>query len=314
MEGLAKVRQRGGHMPHRIAVFRRGGAMFSNLWSVTGFLALAEAEGWHPLIDFQSEKPMNYWESSATRNGWTDYFVQVSELDLNDVLASGKFEIFSERPGVFPISEYSQDPRYREFFVTRIHLNEEMAAYVSEWLKMLAASGTVLGVHFRGTDMKVAKSHWAPPTQFQMLNTIDRALETGDFAHIFVATEDDGNLQAIRKRFGKMVFTSDSFRTRETRKLSRMESPVLQWRYLLGKQVIRDTWLLGHCDGLVSGHSNVSEHAQVLAGGRYRVNFQIRRPRVDVVGSQAWMIRATNFAREYSTSRFLGPDFRVLER
>ena len=301
-------------MSHRIVIFRRDGAMFSNLWSVTGFLAHAKAEGWHPLVDFQSEKPMNYWESSVPRNGWTDYFHQVSELDLDDVLESGNFEVFSERPTAFPVLEYSQDPAYRELFVSQIHLNEEMTSYVSEWLEMLSTSGSVLGVHFRGTDMRVAKSHLAPPTTFQMLRTIDRALETCHFSHIFVATEDDGNLRALRKRFGKMILTSDSFRTRQSRKLSRMESPVLQWRYILGKQVIRDTWLLAHCDGLVSGHSNVSEHAQVLSGERYRVNFQIRRPRVDAVGSKPWVIRASNFAREISTSRYLGPDFKVLAR
>lgn len=301
-------------MAHRIAVFRRGGAMFSNLWSVTGFLAWAESEGWNPLVDFQTEKPMNYWESTLPRNGWTDYFAQVSNLALDEVLDSGNFTIYSERPTTFPIAEYSQDPNYRRLFVERIHLNDEMSAYVSQWLEMLSQSGPVLGVHFRGSDMKVAKSHWAPPTKFQMLRTIDEALEASNFTHILAATEDEGNLQALRKRYGRAILTTDSFRTKETRKLSRMDSPILQWRFLLGKQVIRDTWLLAHCDGLVSGHSNVSEHAQVLAGVRYRVNFQIRRPRVDILGSNPWIIRATNALREYTTSRFSGPDFKVIVR
>lgn len=288
--------------------------MFSNLWSVTGFLAHAEIEGWEPLVDFQTEKPMNYFESHRPRNGWTDYFAQVSSLSLDAVLESGNYTVFPGRPTVFPVAEYSQDAKYCTLFRERIHLNEELSAYVAGWLKILSTHSNVLGVHFRGTDMKIAKSHSAPPTKFQILKLVDRALEVGNFSYIFAATEDSSNLQALQRRYGKAVITTDSFRTGESRKLSRMDSPILQWKYLLGKQVIRDTWLLAHCDGLVSGHSNVSEHAQVLAGDRYRVNFQIRRPRVDLWGSSKSMITATNLLRNATISRLQGPDFRILER
>lgn len=288
--------------------------MFSNLWSVTGFLAWADTNGFQPLIDFQTSKPMNSWDSGAPRNAWTDYFEQTSPLVLDEVLEAGEFVVFSERPTAFPIADYSQSKDYREMFLSRIRLNSAMRGYVDDWLQMLSQHSNVLGVHFRGTDMKVAKSHWAPPTKFQMLRTIDRALEASTFETIFVATEDEGNLSALRRRYGSMVATSDSFRTRENRKLSRMDSPVMQWRYLLGKQVIRDTWLLGHCDGLVSGHSNVSEHAQVIAGNAYKVNLQIRRPRVDILGSKAWQIHLTNLVREVSTSRVRGIDFQTFSR
>jgi hypothetical protein len=44
------------------------------------------------------------------------------------------------------------------------------------------------------------------------------------------------------------------------------------------------------------------------------VNLQIRRPRVDLLGSAPWMIRFTNLARELTTARISGVDFRVVER
>ena len=298
----------------RVVLFRRGGAMFSNLWSVTGFLEWAESSGVEPLIDFQTEKPMNYWECTEPRNGWTDYFEQTSPLSLDDVLSSQSYEVFTSRPRGFPTGDYSQSPGYAELFLSRIHLNALMDEYVDQWLAMLRQCSKPLGVHFRGTDMRVAKSHWAPPTGYQMLRTVDLALDTHHFDHIFVATEDDRNLTFLRRRYGSMVVTSDSFRTDKEHKMSRIASPVLQWRYLLGKQVIRDTWLLGHCEGLVSGHSNVSEHAQVLSESRYKINLQIRRPRVDLLGSHSWAIRVTNLARELSTSRFRGVDFQVYSR
>jgi len=298
----------------KVVLFRRGGAMFSNLWSVTGFLKWAESSGVEPLIDFQTEKPMNYWEGAEPRNGWTDYFEQTSPLSLDKILSSESYEVFTSRPRAFPTGDYSQSPNYGEVFLSRIHLNAAMDEYVGQWLAMLRECSKPLGVHFRGTDMRVAKSHWAPPTNYQMLKTIDLALQMNDFDHIFVATEDERNLSFLRRRYGSMVVTSDSFRTDKEHKMSRISSPVLQWRYLLGKQVIRDTWLLGRCEGLVSGHSNVSEHAQVLSRAGYKVNLQIRRPRVDLLGSHPWTIRFTNLARELSTSRFRGVDFQVYSR
>jgi len=297
-----------------VAVFRAGGAMFSSVWAVTGFLQWAEENLYDPLIDMQTVKPANYWVSSNPRNAWRDYFEQTSDHNLDQVLARGEFVLFDQRPRSFPVQEYSQHAGYVNQFHRHIRLEPETQAYVDSWLAMFRGVARVLGVHFRGTDMRVAPSHWAPPTKFQMLKTIDSALERAHFDLIFVATEDQNNLDALRKRYGSLVVTTDSFRTRESSKLSRMDSPVLQWRFLLGRQVIRDTWLLGHCAGLVSGHSNVSEHAQVIAQNDFIVNLQIRRPQVDVLGSGRFTIALSNFLREATVSRLPGRDFRVIER
>ena len=296
------------------AVFRRAGAMFSNLWSVVGFLEWCESNSYVPVVDFQTVRPTNFWKSEEARNAWTDYFEQTSDRSLRSVLDSEDYFLFEGRPKGFPVSEYSQDSRFVAIFHERVRLNPFMQEYVSRWLEMLAQSGSVLGVHFRGTDMKVAKSHASPPTRFQMFKTIDEALERGSFDSILLATEDEGHFEATLKRYGAKVVTTDSFRTRETAKLARMESPILQWNYHLGCQVIRDAWLLGHCDGLVSGHSNVSEHAQVIARNSYSVNLQIRRLRVDLLDDRRGGIRVTNWLREYSSSRVPGPDFRLIDR
>lgn len=288
--------------------------MFSNLWAVTGFLAWADRNGYTPVVDFTTVSPMNYWVSEDKRDAWTEYFEPVSGLDLAQVLKAQDYLVYEDRPDDFPISEYSQDPNYRALFNNRIRLSAEMEHFVSQWREMLTQAGKSLGVHFRGTDMKVAKSHWAPPTTFQMTKLIDIALNRSHFDSIFVASEDEGNLENLRKRYGSLVVTTDSFRTRKKFKLSRMDSPVLQWRYLLGKQVIRDTWLLGACSGLVSGHSNVSEHAQVIADNGFEVNLQIRRPRVDIFGSHPRMIQVTNLLRDITVSRVRGPDFKIVDR
>jgi len=297
-----------------ISLFRGTGAMFSNIWHVVGFAEWCRINNKKPLVDLLTVKAMNSWSGAVPRNSWTEYFAQVSEEDLEQVLATGNYEVFEGRPRVFPIAEYSTSLQYRRAFHDTIVLSEKSQDFIRPWLEFLAEEGHVLGVHMRGSDMKIAKSHWAPPTNFQIFKLVDEALERSDFDKIFVASEDEKSLNRIRARYGRRLLTSDSFRTREKKKLTRSVSPVIQWQFVLGMQVIRDAWMLSRCEGLVSGHSNVSEHAQVLRTNPYSVNLQIRRPRVDVWGSSRLAIAFTNLLREATVSRKRGPDFKVIDR
>lgn len=298
----------------RVGLFRRNGAMFSNLWEATCFLRWAQANSLTPVIDFQTVHPMNH-RDAAHSDAWADYFEPVSALSVEDALADSDVVVFSAPRGTqFPTTEYSQIPEYREIFTKNIRLNPMMSDYVALWTSFLDERGPALGVHARGTDMRKAKSHLAPPENHQLFRLVDKALERGGFDSIFVASEDERSLGAFVRRYGPRIATTDSFRTTKRKKLSRMSSNVLEWRYVLGMQVIRDAWLLARCQGLVSGSSNVSEHAQVINGNRYAVNYQIRRPRVDIAGSAPWQISVTNALRFWTTSRFVGPDFKIIDR
>jgi hypothetical protein len=297
-----------------VVLLRPAGAMFSSLWNVVGFTKWCKLEGKTPLVDLLTVRPMNTFRSVPARNSWTEYFHQLSSLSLEEVLESGEYSIYDRRPVSFAVHDYSGDTDYRETFHQTIKLSPRTQSYIDLWLDFLRQEGDVLGVHMRGTDMKIAKSHLAPPTTFQTLKMVDMALGRRNFDAIFVASEDERELAKIRKRYGKRIVTSDSFRTHLRQKMTRMDSPVLQWPYLLGLQVLRDTWMLAHCEGLVSGHSNVSEHAQVIRNRPYSVNLQIRRPRVDIFGSSKAAIIVTNFLRDISVSRYEGKDFKIVDK
>jgi hypothetical protein len=240
------------------------------------------------------------------------YFRPVSDVDVTEIDPS-KADVFDVRPREFPVHEYSMEPEYARVFHQYIGFNSKTTAYMIPWEESLALYPKVLGVHFRGTDMKVAKSHWAPPTPFQMKYAVDIALDRSDFSHIFVATEDEKALQFMVRRYRHRVVTTDSLRTSRTKKLVALSSNIPQYRYFLGLQVLRDAQLLAGCAGLVSGDSNVSEHVRVMARAPFEVNLKISRPRVDIAGSHPAQIALTNFLRNATTSKFLGPDFRLAD-
>ena len=301
-------------MVSKTSVFRHQGALFAGLWHVVGFIAWCQEQGFDPVVDFLSVTPMNSWKGHPARNIWTEYFRQISAVSAEEALSRGDYVLFRGRPTAFPVHEYSQKQLYRETFHQNIFLSEKAQQIVGFWHDVLAQEGKVLGVHARGTDMRTAKSHLSPPTNFQLFMMVDRALDVGAFDTIFLATEDAIQLKLFEKRYGQQVVTTDSFRVRGNGKITRSSSSVMQWSYLLGFQVIRDAWLLSECAGLVSGSSNVSEHAQVIRNAPYEINLQIRRPRVDIVGSSPSVIRVTNFLREHTVSRFPGRDFKVVDR
>lgn len=288
--------------------------MFSNLWAVVSALALAQRDGRTPIVDFSGGIAASARSRGGSGDGWTDYFEPVSAISLGDVPASADISYIEGRTNIFPTEDYGILPEYRRIFRSSVTLNETTQHFVGMWLDILSAHGTVLGIHARGTDMRVAKSHRSPPEIHQLVSVLDQALERAHFDSLFVATEDERALNALSRRYGDKVFTSDSFRTKTQSKVSQMASSVMEWRYLTGLQVIRDAWLLGHCHGLVSGSSNVAEHAEAINQDQYVVNLKIRRPRVDVLGSHKFTIRVTNKLRWLVTSRIPGKDFEVIDR
>ncbi|MEJ6620215.1 MAG: hypothetical protein QNL06_06400 [Pontimonas sp.] len=294
----------------RVVIHERAGAMFSNLWSVTGFLRWAEKQSVTPVIDLSAAA--NRWVGPGANDAWGLYFRPVSDVDVTEIDRS-EAEVFDGRPREFPTGEYSREPEYVRVFHQYIGFNLKTTAYIIPWEESLALYPKVLGVHFRGTDMKVAKSHWAPPTPFQIKHAVDIALDRSDFTHILVATEDERALQFMVRRYRHRVITTDSLRTSKPKKLVHLSSNIPQYRYFLGLQVLRDAQLLAGCAGLVSGHSNVSEHVQVMARDPFEVNLQIRRPRVDIAGSHPAQIALTNLLRNATTSKVLGPDFRLVD-
>lgn len=58
----------------RVVTYRRGGAMFSNLWGVTGFLRWAEKQSVVPVIDFIRSEPANRWVGPGDNDAWGPVF------------------------------------------------------------------------------------------------------------------------------------------------------------------------------------------------------------------------------------------------
>ena len=134
-------------------------------------------------------------------------------------------------------------------------------------------SRDILGVHFRGTDMRTAPYHPMPPSTKQIFSSVDSVLEASSFRELFVVSEHEDYVAKFVKRYGSSkVATLDV--ARSSRKAGDMYKthPRLNHRYILGLEALIETYLLAECGGLVSGFSGVSEMANVLSNGEYVVS------------------------------------------
>lgn len=209
-------------------------------------------------------------------NPWDFYFEPVSELridpDCRDrvLLASGK-AFPSGYPRKMLISHVQS---LRDIAATAI----QPAADIAPELKLIQAEildgHCVLGVHIRGQEQKTMPYHPLSPNLAQIYTAIDMALARHPFTRIFIASEDQDYVDAVLRRYPKVAVAMPHFRTRSPINAYRIH-PRARHKYLLGKEILIDAFILSACHGLVSSTSNVTEFARAHNNGHYLLDLVI---------------------------------------
>jgi hypothetical protein len=269
--------------PDRVfyVIYREGGGagFFSNVFHVLGHLMLAERLGVTPIVDMKHFHTL-YNESEPvndTCNAWEYYFAQPAGFSLDDVYRSrhvafcdGKFrwEVYDNVLATIPAA--------RRLLRVLAPIREEVEAFY----KAFFPGKTVLGVHFRGQEMKTEPGHPTPPTVEQMLARTRMLLAEYPINAIFLVTEEQAYLDAYSAAFRDMVFHTAAFRTYDVNAYHIRPYPRPLHMYHLGLDVLKDTLLLARADYLlagglkeddgVAGGSNVSMIAQVWNARAYK--------------------------------------------
>ncbi len=266
--------QQGSYVVWRQSSQQTGVGFFSIVTSVLAQLDLAEQKNLVPVVDFETnystyQEPT---EVNGTRNMWEYYFEQPAGRDLRDV-EEGAERSHGTLPRGYPY-DLSADNRYRELWDKYVRLNKSANLFVENSIRELSISRGTLGVHFRGGDMRTARGHKFPPTQRQVNAAIRWALENSDLNSIFLVTESDSYQRSFKKKWGKRLTASPSFRLLRKNSYALPRYPRPLHRYLLGLEALRDAIALSRCGGIVCGRSNLSEAALML--GKEELNPSIR--------------------------------------
>lgn len=158
-----------------------------------------------------------------------------------------------------------------------IKLNKNIQKLLDEKWKSIKIGNekeTIVGVHVRQTDkITPPTGHYAASDTEQYFVEIDKILHDCPSAKIFLCCDDLRTIECFKAHYGSCVFYNDAYRA-EPGSTTGIHLDKIYHRenhkYLLGVEVIMDAYMLARCDYLIHTHSNVTNAAIIINGGRYR--------------------------------------------
>jgi hypothetical protein len=237
---------------------------FSNITFILNNLKICEEMKFIPIIDMEYY-PSLYNELKIfknTKNSWEYYFEKLNKYSLNEVYNSKNVYL---SPFTFQ-KEMSIDMTNNRIskYINRLKVKKEILNKINNFSeKNFIKKNKILGVHFRGSTYKTARGHGFPLTIDLMIKNIETLIQNFNYEKIFLVTEEQKYLDALKKKFKNKIIFYNSFR------MGQLDSfkiyPRKNHRYHLGEEILIETILLSKCDGLTFIKSNVTSAAILFA-------------------------------------------------
>tara|TARA_B100000767_G_scaffold69828_1_gene66453 strand:- start:5740 stop:6774 length:1035 start_codon:yes stop_codon:yes gene_type:complete len=243
-----------------------GGGMFSNLNYIIHHLKLALDLNCIPIIDMENF-PTKYNEKykiNNTKNAWEYYFYPLNKYKLSEVYKS-KFVIISDKK-TRRLKEFDTfealSKKHFKIFKKHIKIRQPILDDITKFFNNNFKKNNVLGVHFRGTDMKTQERHPFPATTKQIISLIEKSLKKGKFTKIFLVTEELNYQKILKKKYGSMICFYNSFRSNNPDIFgSHMRK---NHRYLIGRENIIDMILLSKVKKIICTNSHLPDASKFI--------------------------------------------------
>lgn len=226
---------------------------------------LAEILGLKPYISL--DKDCLYYDASYGDNPF-EYFYLQDGLDKKEIAAfasenQSNFVYGMNKAYTYNVHNFKRLGKIQQKY---IHLKENVQAGIEEDIvALLGKEKKNLAVHIRGTDFKKEfEGHPAYLQESCYFDEIDKAIAKYGYEQIFLATDDQSIMDRMKEKYrGRVVSYKDAVRSRDGVALhfSNVEESGYKGQILL--DVIRDVKTIAHCDGFISGLSNVSFGARI---------------------------------------------------
>lgn len=245
-----------------------GGGLFSNLNYVIHHLKIADDLKCIPIIDMKNF-PTKYNEKHKINdsfNSWNYYFKPINNYKLKDVYKSS-FVIITDGKTKKHIEFDSFEnltAKHNYIFNKYIKIRKDIQIEAKKFVNKNFLNEKVLGVHFRGTDMRFQERHPFPPTKTQIINEIERQIKKNKYKKIFLVTEDIENLNFLKARFSKdILFYYNSFRSNKSNIFEQVTRK--NHRYLLGKEHMIDMIILSKTDKIICSNSHLPDASRFIS-------------------------------------------------
>jgi hypothetical protein len=260
--------------------YRALAGFFAQYFHTLFVLFVADKFNLKPVIKFNDENLYSVGELNGISNVWEYYFMQPSEITVNDAYKSKNVFLSDESHFNFMEKIICNSVNgYNSFFneeyireLVQLHkkyirVNTQVQEKINEEIEIIMGNTKkILGVHVRIGFRNLLAGHPVPIEESQFIKSIETAILQCGFEKIFLATDAEETITSFKNVFGdRIIYFSDIIRspigdyTQPQFSKSKRE----RHKYLLGIEVLRDAIALSRCDGLIAGISNVSQFAIV---------------------------------------------------
>lgn len=237
---------------------------FSNITFVLNNLKICDEMNFIPIIDMENYPTLHneIKQINGSKNSWEYYFKKLNNYSLNEVYKS-KNVFFSSEKFEKNMALNITDKEVSKY-IKKIKIKNKIQLKAKNFVnKNFKRNQKILGVHFRGSTYKTARGHAFPPTIKLMKKHINHLINEFNYKKIFVVTEEQKYLNALKKEFKDKVIFYNSFR------MTKFDSfkiyPRKNHRYLLGEEILIECLILSKCNGLTYIRSNVISAAIAFA-------------------------------------------------
>ncbi len=250
-----------------------GYGFFAELRSLLCELLFAEELGMIPHV-FWGENHVYYEgeKENVSANVFENYFLPVSVdecLTSRNIVMSSSLQCKYIEDG-YHVQGYISSEAFDEALVSvlkkYIHIKPELICEFEKDRNSFFQDARVLGIHHRGTDYKEGYSgHPAAVDFYQEIDKAKKLLKKYDLQYVFLATDDKDVIEQYQSEFGGNVkFYQNTYRSNGKESIAFSSSDRELHHYLLGKEVLRDVYMLSKCNVLLSGKSQVSYFARLF--------------------------------------------------
>ena len=264
--------------------------LFAIFMYVLDHIAYAKDNGYVPVLSMKKYDCL-YKEKhkiNGTYNPWEYYFKPITNITIKDKLKAGIITLgkvsFLRYKGIYYYAQKSKNVLPEKQRIEELHklveqyiqfqpaLQQELEEHCCE---MRSKYQRIMGIHVRGTDMHVAgKQHNKPSSKLMDFSMLQAIVKKNDIDGILLCTDDSEVVEKFKEYFGNKLFVTDSIRqingkvegVHFDKALGRGRDG---HKYLLGKEVIIDMYLLSKCNVLVCGPSNVAFAAMIYNNNSY---------------------------------------------
>lgn len=251
---------------------------FAILRAVLAYICYADKVGLVPYVYY--DKDNLYYEKhfiQGSNNTFEYYFEQTFPSDK--ILLPWQLNI--SKPNVNHLNEIEQEYNGREFsyivsdkyidkmayiYSKYIHLTTYTSQYIHSSAKRMLKGRNTLGVHMRGSDFnKAFNNHPVPVTVEEYASAIIHAVDQYKYEQIFLATDDERCMKGLKKIINIPIISySDVARTDTDKSVAFSRRERKNDRYLLGLEILRDTYTLSYCNGFIGCLSQVDIFVQII--------------------------------------------------